>query len=117
MLMPSTSLSLTARSTVLSVSLAASAADFCSCREVVKVARGTVVIKLELAAVRVMDAMRRAVTSVRKDILGMFLCELSRWLLFQGRLQRQYRRCMQGQAGFFGVLVDGWSRKTRFAIV
>ena len=40
MLMPSTSLSLTARSTVLSVSLVASATDFCIVTLVEKAARG-----------------------------------------------------------------------------
>lgn len=64
-LMPSTSLSLTARSTVLRVSFVASTGVLRSWTVVVKEARGTLVVK----AVREMVAMRRVVISVRKDML------------------------------------------------
>ena len=71
MLIPSTSLSLTARSTVLSVSFVESTTDFCNVTLDEKAARGTdVVAKARGTTWRV--ATRRAAASVRKDILFCF---------------------------------------------
>lgn len=82
MLMPSTSLSLTARSTVLRPSFIDSVAVFCSWMEVVKDARGRVLVMLEVAIARGTVANRRAVASVRKDIVVVmlvFVMRVSRW--------------------------------------
>ena len=71
MLIPSTSLSLTARSMPLrvsfAVSFAASTADFCKVTEEEKAARGAEVASVR-GSWRVIT--RRAAASVRKDILG-----------------------------------------------
>lgn len=69
MLMPSTNLSLTARSTDFSVFFAASVGvAFCRRTAVVNDARGAVE-KVMLAAVREAIAARREVASMRKDML------------------------------------------------
>lgn len=65
MLMPSTSLSETARSTCLTASFAVSVAVFCRMMLELKAARGTV----ETAKVRGTVARRRTAVSVRKDMV------------------------------------------------
>lgn len=76
MLMPSTSLSLTARSTDLRASLVVSTGDLRSWTVVVKEARGTVVRVVRESAEE-KGARRRAVISVRNDIF--VACLASVW--------------------------------------
>jgi len=85
MLMPSTSLSATARSTVFNVSLAVSVAVLCSLTLVEKAAaawrrgRGMMLA----AGGRATVAMRRTAISVRKDMIVCVNCGLQE---FRGRL-------------------------------
>lgn len=102
-LMPSTSLSLTARSTVLRVSLVASTGVLRSCTVVVKEARDTLVVK----AVREMVAMRRVVISVRKDMLSVVSMQATRQCLLivvRGAWEARWSRLVNDLKMVFSVM-------------